>query len=51
LSSNGENDDNDCYLEIHAGAGGNDSQDWVAMLMEMYQRWAESKQFNGNKKA
>ena len=30
----GEADNNDCYLEIHAGAGGTESQDWVEMLLE-----------------
>ncbi len=38
----GEADANDCYLEIHAGAGGTESQDWAQMLMRMYMRWAES---------
>ena len=37
----GEADGNDAYLEIHAGAGGTESQDWAAMLMRMYMRWAE----------
>ena len=37
----GEADDKDCYLEIHAGAGGTDSQDWAEMLLRMYLRWAE----------
>jgi peptide chain release factor 2 len=37
----GEADANDCYVEINAGAGGTDAQDWAAMLMRMYQRWAE----------
>ena len=37
----GEADGNDCYLEVHAGAGGTESQDWAAMLMRMYVRWAE----------
>ncbi len=39
----GEADGNDCYLEIHAGAGGTEAQDWAEMLMRMYTRWAESK--------
>ncbi len=39
----GEADGNDCYLEIHAGAGGTESQDWAAMLLRMYLRWAEGK--------
>jgi peptide chain release factor 2 len=38
----GEADGNDAYLEIHAGAGGTESQDWAAMLFRMYMRWAES---------
>ena len=37
----GEADGNDAYVEIHAGAGGTESQDWAAMLMRMYTRWAE----------
>jgi peptide chain release factor 2 len=37
----GEADHNDAYLEIHAGAGGTESQDWAEMLMRMYTRWAE----------
>lgn len=42
----GEADGNDAYVEIHAGAGGTESQDWAEMLLRMYARWAESK---GNK--
>ncbi len=37
----GEADANDCYIEIHSGAGGTESQDWAQMLMRMYMRWAE----------
>ena len=37
----GEADGNDAYLEIHAGAGGTESQDWASMLFRMYTRWAE----------
>jgi peptide chain release factor 2 len=37
----GEADANDAYLEVHAGAGGTESQDWAQMLLRMYQRWAE----------
>ena len=37
----GEADQNDAYLEIHAGAGGTESQDWAQMLLRMYTRWAE----------
>lgn len=39
----GEADANDTYLEIHAGAGGTESQDWAEMLQRMYQRWAEQR--------
>ncbi|MDE2182447.1 MAG: peptide chain release factor 2 [Alphaproteobacteria bacterium] len=39
----GEADGNDTYLEIHAGAGGTESQDWAEMLLRMYTRWAERK--------
>ena len=39
----GEADGNDAYLEVHAGAGGTESQDWASMLLRMYMRWAESK--------
>jgi peptide chain release factor 2 len=42
---NGEADHNDCYLEIHAGAGGTESQDWASMLLRMYTRWAERRKF------
>jgi peptide chain release factor 2 len=41
----GEADGNDCYLEIHAGAGGTESQDWASMLFRMYTRWAEREGF------
>ena len=37
----GEADENDAYLEVHAGAGGTESQDWAEMLLRMYTRWAE----------
>lgn len=37
----GEADANDSYLEVHAGAGGTESQDWAQMLLRMYTRWAE----------
>ncbi len=37
----GEADANDAYLEVHAGAGGTESQDWAEMLARMYMRWAE----------
>ena len=38
-----ENDRLDCYLEIHAGAGGTESQDWASMLRRMYMKWADKK--------
>lgn len=41
----GEADSNDTYLEIHAGAGGTESQDWASMLLRMYTRWAERRRF------
>jgi peptide chain release factor 2 len=37
----GEADSNDCYIEIHPGAGGTEAQDWAAMLLRMYSRWAD----------
>jgi len=37
----GEADVNDSYLEVHAGAGGTESQDWASMLLRMYTRWAD----------
>jgi peptide chain release factor 2 len=39
----GEADSYDTYIEIHAGAGGTESQDWAEMLLRMYQRWAEKR--------
>ena len=39
----GENDYLDTYLEIHAGAGGTESQDWACMLRRMYSKWTEKK--------
>ncbi len=41
----GEADANNAYLEVHAGAGGTESQDWAAMLLRMYTRWAEAHGF------
>ena len=41
----GEADANDTYIEIHAGAGGTESQDWAEMLFRMYGRWAERRGF------
>ena len=37
----GEADADDCYLEVHAGSGGTEAQDWAEMLLRMYVRWAE----------
>jgi len=42
----GENDHLDTYLEIHAGAGGTESQDWAHMLRRMYSKWIEKKNVN-----
>ena len=39
----GEADGNDAYLEVNAGAGGTEAQDWAEMLLRMYQRWAEKR--------
>lgn len=39
----GEADANNCFIEIHAGAGGTEAQDWALMLTRMYTRWAETK--------
>ena len=41
----GEADTNDAFIEVHAGAGGTESQDWASMLLRMYMRWAEKKGF------
>jgi peptide chain release factor 2 len=41
----GEADANDCYVEVHSGAGGTESQDWALMLLRMYTRWAERRGF------
>ena len=41
----GEADGSDCFVEIHAGAGGTESQDWAEMLLRMYTRWAEARGF------
>ena len=40
-----ETDSLDCYIEIHAGAGGTESQDWATMLRRMYMKWAANKKF------
>ena len=41
----GEADGNDTYVEVHAGAGGTESQDWAEMLLRMYLRWCDRKGF------
>ena len=41
----GEADSNDAYIEIHAGAGGTERQDWADMLLRMYTRWAERRNY------
>ena len=43
-----EADSLDCYIEIHAGAGGTESQDWAEMLRKMYLKWADLKNFKSN---
>ena len=43
-----EADELDCYIEIHAGAGGTESQDWADMLRRMYLKWSDSKKFKSN---
>jgi peptide chain release factor 2 len=43
-----EADSLDCYIEIHAGAGGTESQDWAEMLRRMYMKWADQKDFKSN---
>ena len=40
-----ESDSLDCYIEIHAGAGGTESQDWAEMLRRMYMKWSSSQHF------
>lgn len=41
----GEVDANDAFLEVHAGSGGTEAQDWAEMLVRMYSRWAEAHQY------
>ena len=41
----GEADGNDCYLQINAGAGGTEAQDWADILLRMYIRWCESSEY------
>ena len=43
-----EADSLDCYIEIHAGAGGTESQDWADMLRRMYLKWSDKKKFKSN---
>ena len=43
-----EADSLDCYIEIHAGAGGTESQDWANMLRRMYLKWSDNKNFKSN---
>ena len=43
-----ETDSFDCYIEIHAGAGGTESQDWADMLRRMYLKWSDNKNFKSN---
>ena len=42
----GEHDERDAICEVHSGAGGTDAQDWAAMLLRMFTRWAEQKDFS-----
>ena len=44
----GEADGNNCYVEIHAGAGGTESQDWAEMLLRMYTRWSDQRKFKSD---
>ena len=44
----GQYDKNDAYLEVHAGSGGTEAQDWAEMLLRMYSRWAEKHQYKVN---
>ena len=41
----GEADNNDCFIEINAGAGGTEAQDWALILQRMYLRWADTKKY------
>ena len=43
-----EADTLDCYIEIHAGAGGTESQDWANMLRRMYLKWSDNKNFKSS---
>ncbi|MGH8485149.1 MAG: PCRF domain-containing protein, partial [Pseudomonas sp.] len=42
----GELDGNDCYLQVNAGAGGTEAQDWANILLRMYLRWADKRGFD-----
>ncbi len=42
----GEDDENNCFISIHPGAGGTESQDWANMLFRMYYRWAENNDYS-----
>ena len=44
----GEADGNDCYVEIHPGAGGTESNDWAGMLLRMYLRWAQKRGYDAD---
>jgi peptide chain release factor 2 len=44
----GEADGNDCFLEVNAGTGGTEAQDWADMLLRMYMRWAEQHDYKVN---
>lgn len=41
----GDHDSSDCYIDLQAGSGGTEAQDWTNMLLRMYLRWAEAKGF------
>ncbi len=43
-----DTDSLDCYIEIHAGAGGTESQDWADMLRRMYLKWSDNKKYKSN---
>ena len=48
LSFSGPYDRNSAVVSLHAGAGGSESQDWAAMLMRMYMRWAEKRGYRAS---
>jgi peptide chain release factor 2 len=41
----GDHDSSDCYIDLQAGSGGTEAQDWTNMMLRMYLRWAEAKGF------